>query len=536
MASLRSNSIPVDDESVAGSQSELSDLNSSTFDGINLEDIDDNASSTQASSQPAKKKRKRMITAVNTWSYARPAKEGEEVRNTKLKPSRKWWYCKICPYWRDTVTTNIRSHLHSKHSIVVKEKESKVKQLAKHSLEGAFLKQEEIHATKVELDKENILRSIVKPEVIREALVQLIIVRNLPYSAAAWPELHALCLACNYACKDILLGSRNAIPGLIDKSFILDKAVLRDKLQSALTGIHLSLDVWSSPNRKSFLAVVAHFVDAGGVLRKALLALPFLPGKHGGVEQLEVLWPVLQDYNILDKLGYCVGDNHGSNDLLLQKLSQRLNQAGIEAQFNAKQHRIRCHGHVLNIAAQAFFFSEDKEAVDVAFAEAKEKLEQGTELDEDQIEEILAKQFKKGKASKFTYRKLGPPGKVHTVVAHIRSSNARHNNFVHLAGRAIPMDNETRWNSWYFMILVALEPRVRQAIGKYQENYVNEFDDDDILNLTDWKALESIRDFLQPFQRVTKETEGDKGTLDQVLYTMDFMVEHFKVSKVCISL
>jgi len=56
------------------------------------------------------------------------------------------------------------------------------------------------------------------------------------------------------------------------------------------------------------------------------------------------------------------------------------------------------------------------------------------------------------------------------------------------------MDNETRWNSWYKIILVALE--LRAAIGKYQEEYINEFDKEDILNATDWKALESIRDFL----------------------------------------
>jgi len=78
------------------------------------------------------------------------------------------------------------------------------------------------------------------------------------------------------------------------------------------------------------------------------------------------------------------------------------------------------------------------------------------------------------------------------------------------------------------MILVALE--LRAAIGKYQEEYIDEFDEEDILNATDWKALESIRDFLQPFERVMKEIEGDHAMLDKVLYTMDFMVEHFKTS------
>ena len=83
------------------------------------------------------------------------------------------------------------------------------------------------------------------------------------------------------------------------------------------------------------------------------------------------------------------------------------------------------------------------------------------------------------------------------------------------------------------MILVAIELRV--AITKYQEDYVDEFDEEDILNTADWKALENIRDFLQPFQCVTKEMEGDKAMLNKVLYTIDFMVEHFKLSLVSLS-
>ena len=361
---------------------------------------------------------------------------------------------------------------------------------------------------------------------MRDALAQLIIVRNLPYKAVTWPELRSLLLSVNYTCEEALINSSSTVPKMIDESFLLDKAILKQKLLSSLTPIHLLINAWTSPNWKTFIAICAHFVESTGVLRKALLALPYLPGKHGGDEQVEVLWQVLKDYELLNRISYCVGDNHGSNDKLLRKLSTRLKEEKIEARYDAQQHRIRCHGHVLNIAAQAFFFSEDKEAVNAAFKEAREKLEAESDLEDDQIKEILAKRFQKGKASKFTYREIGPPGKIHNVVVHIRSSTAHYNHFVAIALRAIPIDNDTRWNSWYNMIMVAL--KLKGAISKYQEEYLKEFDEEDILNATDWKALKDIRDFLQPFERVTKETEGDKATLDKVLFTMDFMVEHFK--------
>ena len=78
------------------------------------------------------------------------------------------------------------------------------------------------------------------------------------------------------------------------------------------------------------------------------------------------------------------------------------------------------------------------------------------------------------------------------------------------------------------MILVALN--LKDVITKYQEQYVEEFNKEDILNAADWRALKNIRDFLQPFQRVIKKTEGDKATLNKVLYTMDFIVKHFKLA------
>jgi len=62
---------------------------------------------------------------------------------------------------------------------------------------------------------------------------------------------------------------------------------------------------------------------------------------------------------------------------------------------------------------------EDKEAVNAAFKEAREKLKVELDLNNNQIKELLAKRFKKGKASKFTYYKIGPLGKVYNVIIHI---------------------------------------------------------------------------------------------------------------------
>jgi hypothetical protein len=58
---------------------------------------------------------------------------------------------------------------------------------------------------------------------------------------------------------------------------------------------------------------------------------------------------------------------------------------------------------------------------------------------------------------------------MHNIVIHIRGSSTRTEEFLVLAGRRIPLDNRTRWNSWYLMLIVAL--LLRPAIDEYCQKY-----------------------------------------------------------------
>ena len=96
---------------------------------------------------------------------------------------------------------------------------------------------------------------------------------------------------------------------------------MRKRIQSALSKIHLFFDVWTSPNKILFLGICTHFVDRDSQqLFKALIGLCPLTG-HGGDKQAEVLIPVIEDFGIARKIGYCIGDNHGSNDKVCHAIS-----------------------------------------------------------------------------------------------------------------------------------------------------------------------------------------------------------------------
>ena len=137
------------------------------------------------------------------------------------------------------------------------------------------------------------------------------------------------------------------------------------------------------------------------------------------------------------------------------------------------------------------------------------------------------REMKKPKRIKF--RLMGPLGKMHNIIIHIHGSTAWIAEFLELAGRLIPLDNHTRWNSWYKMLLVAIA--LRSAIKKYCQNHESDLEEDE-LTPEDWRRLHTIKEFLEPFNQATLYTEGDSAAIDQVLFTMDILIKHFQISLV----
>ena len=114
-------------------------------------------------------------------------------------------------------------------------------------------------------------------------------------------------------------------------------------------------------------------------------------------------------------------------------------------------------------------------------------------------------------AKKIKFCLMGPLGQMHNIVIHIRGSTAQITEFLELASRMIPLDNCTRWNSWYLMFVIALE--LWPTIEKYCQNHKSELKDNE-LTPEDWRQLCMIKDFLEPFQSGTLYTKGDCATID----------------------
>jgi BED zinc finger len=456
----------------------------------------------------------RTRTANDTWNHARPPRSDEPERKDG---GALLLYCKHCPEetsYATTVTTNFRNHLSKKHNIVAEKRTSMIRtaalddfdQLCKRLYDNG---QAEEFQTKM-------LEKVLDQRMINEALVSLIVVRNLPFRLVEAPEFHTFCATLNPQAADHLATSHNTVSSLVDNTWQIHKDLVRKKLQSAISSIHISLDIWTSPNRHLLLGICAHFIDQPDELRrKALLALRPVAG-HTGEEQCAVLFPVLQDYGIVRQVGCLVGDNVSTNDTLCRSLSGCLEKEGII--WDAEKRRLRCMGHIINLAVQAFLFQDTIGMDELKSYDNQEELGE-TICNQDQQQQ---------------FRLLGPLGKLHNIVVYIRKSPQRTKSFRDIAGRMVPLDNRTRWNSWYQMLDVAVQISVANAIDGFSKDHFDALRDD-YLSPDDWIRLRTIKALLHPFARATLETQGDDASLDRVLFTMDILIRWFEKSLVSIA-
>lgn len=512
------------DDTYTNDTSQLSELDSVRF---SRSGSPNSAAATEASYE-GRGSNKRTQTATETWSHAKKIKPEDEQRD---RWGNKIWNCGRCA-WSSGAITSVRNHLRVKHGIKIKAQQPKARVQGQKKLQEIFHQLGQKEQERADKREQEALKKAINQPAFDESLLQLIVNNNIPHSMAEYPELYSMIMNVNYMAEDVLPKSRAMIPKKLNASFIRTKDEIKEHLSTALSEIHLACDVWTTQyKKKAFLAVVAHLVDSKAKPRKALLGLPRLRGSHGGQHQAEHVNKIIDWYEIGHKLGFYVGDNHGSNDKCCRFISRHLREQ-YQIKWDPQTRRIRCHGHVINLASQAFIFAPDKATIDKIIAEISEEAEEEYNSDEevedsDDTYDATAKLARASK-KKACWRDIGPLGKLHAIIAYMRSSELLYDEFHELAGRVVPLDNDTRWDSWYSMNEVAnkldgpIDTFIRnhwKAVGKYA------------LTPDDWETLREINTFLKPFEKVTRRTQGDLDSIEKTLYTMDILVKHFEKQK-----
>ena len=349
-------------------------------------------STTQESGRPETKWRSPV------WAYCRdPNKEDEE--------NPEYLYCQKCTLenspkglYSSNISTNIKNYFFCYYQIVIKKTTSKIQAIVVYQLEQFYLQAKA--DSQVDNFDSQVLKSHLNIAVILEALITLIVVRNLPFCIVEWPEFHVFCQALNSQCEGFINTAHSTIRNKIADSWASHKDIVRRDLQSAISNIHLSLDIWTSPNGYLLLAICAHYTNHLLQKAKALLALRKVAG-HSGENQFQILLPVIQDYSIVRKLGAIVADNASPNNTLCQVIEHYM-LVKEDRSWAAERWRICCSSYIINLAVQAFLFAN---VVSIEELESYEDEDIRGEGDEE--------------TRKVKFRLIGLLGKIYNIVVYI---------------------------------------------------------------------------------------------------------------------
>lgn len=257
------------------------------------------------------------------WYYFRDAIDPEDLKD---KANRKNRFCLICFKGKFSTghKSNARSHLKCIHLLHIphNSEDRSITISTQSSLEDGFIRARLRQSESVD---QRLIESFNQAHFL-ELQTLLIVRRHLPFKIVQWPEYRALLQCVNPAIKQHLISSPTTVSTYIKHSFIDYRKGLVETLSNARSIVHLSSDMWTSPNRLAFLGITAQWIDQSYNLRHCLLALSHVQFNHSGDNQASHMLNTIKEYGIEQNLGYYVGDNASSNDTCMRALSKSLHE------------------------------------------------------------------------------------------------------------------------------------------------------------------------------------------------------------------
>jgi hypothetical protein len=160
----------------------------------------------------------------------------------------------------------------------------------------------------------------------------------------------------------------NAFRDSIKKEYIRSSALVKQLLVTALSRIHISFDLWTSPNGIAILGVATHFVNIYCQNQSVLIGMKRMEYSYTGEDIAEQLAPLLEEYGIVLTLGVFISDNVDVNNIAIKSTLRR-----IRPDINdITGRRSRCLGHIINLAAQAFIFGKNIKAFEAVIGTVNE--------------------------------------------------------------------------------------------------------------------------------------------------------------------
>jgi hypothetical protein len=257
------------------------------------------------------------------WVYKHMPDLDIETKYYSTTNSQLEWRYKYCPkrYALNGGTRCMKSHLKTIHNISEdspREERAKKRQLSiEDALATGSANPQKRRCLEI-LDPTNLY---INPDQLEVLYIKFLVSCNLSLRLVESPAFRDLLTFLN---KDIdiwLPDSHNTILTWLLRQFSIQKVEATQRLYSARTLIHLSLDLWTSLNGLAILGIISHYISEEGILEESVLSMKVVEGQHTGENLTTYVLETITDYGFASKLGYLQMDNALNNDTLIRVLS-----------------------------------------------------------------------------------------------------------------------------------------------------------------------------------------------------------------------
>ena len=162
-------------------------------------------------------------------------------------------------------------------------------------------------------------RPPIRLDVLRTLIVKWIAERRHSFNETESEALHKIFEYLDPRSTNALMSEKTTRRD-ITKYFETAKITIKERLSLARSRIHISYDLWTSPNHKAMIAIVAHWMVEDYEVKTALLAVREVHGEHTEENIANVVYSIMKEYDIHNRFGYYIGDNATNNDTSLNHL------------------------------------------------------------------------------------------------------------------------------------------------------------------------------------------------------------------------
>jgi hypothetical protein len=154
------------------------------------------------------------------------------------------------------------------------------------------------------------------------------------------------------------IGNSRASQSTIPSAFEVAATAAATVTNLVRSRIHVSFDLWTSPNSKGLVGVVFHYLDNGLKVRSLLAGMRRVKGSHSGENIAEAVITVIKTIGIKNQLSFFIGDNATTNNTVIRAILTHLRPDIEDPDFR----RVRCFRYIINLVAKAFLFNKDADA------------------------------------------------------------------------------------------------------------------------------------------------------------------------------